>query len=825
MPTADLLRIGAFDPPVSRAVIERVALRNRSPFARELLARGASLDRLSYREVIELLQQRGKRASLAWPWIASLARLLAYQDLEPQDMRTAAMLLGALPASERTPELASLHARILLALGDRDAARAVAQRAGLGEKQDPFLHLNLTNPWLAERGTGDVRAWSRRLSNALATTGMRGVQLLPLDEAVPFDRLSAKTSRVATGPLVSVVITTYRPRPALLSSVRSIVNQTWQDLEILLVDDGSGPEATEVLAAAQDLDQRVRLIRLQHNGGTYAARDAALAEARGTFITGHDDDDWAHPERIQRQMEPLLEKTAPVGTLSNAVAASEWLEISPLGRDAVGRAAISYLAPVDVLRLSGGYLAARKAADTDLIRRIDSVAPIPSLQLEAALTAYRIRDTSLSRDEFRPGWDHPARVVLWQLSRDVHERLADGSVTRADAPHLVAVPERFAIAPARKHYDLVVAADWRCATPAALTPLLAEVEAFRELGLRVAVLQVEDLTRAGERLRHLDATLLRALNNRTVDMVFMDDDARVDTVLVRHAGTLAAPPAEPARLRPARVLVAVSGRLHDTSHRSTIHGVAHYAEAAHHVFGVVPTVVAEDLVCRQALRASHSEAPARVADWTFPGAIPRRVLTRPRPRSIVGTPVVGIVGWRPDDWPQPDLISGILGHHTVQARTYGAPPPHDVERALSSGRHVHLDPTEVDAVDYLMQVDVFCHFPRRGEAREWVNMALAAGCVVLTAPGNRARYGDSVIPTAASHVGSALRRLVDEPDAYAEQVHRARRYASAELCTPRIGELFNLTAARPTAAAAGRSSRGASRVGVPQGGRSPSAAQ
>ena len=53
-------------------------------------------------------------------------------------------------------------------------------------------------------------------------------------------------------------------------------------------------------------DQRVRVIRLDNNAGTWIAKNAGLKHARGEFITMHDADDWSHPAKLTLQMEPLL---------------------------------------------------------------------------------------------------------------------------------------------------------------------------------------------------------------------------------------------------------------------------------------------------------------------------------------------------------------------------------------------------------------------------------------------------------------------------------------------------------------------------------------
>src|SRR5699024_3383699 len=97
--------------------------------------------------------------------------------------------------------------------------------------------------------------------------------------ASPFDRLAteldAKTQGIgADAPLVSVVLTSYRPDELeLQSSVQSILDQTWANLELLVVDDCSCSEYKEIFEQICASDSRIKLIRSPENRGTYVARN------------------------------------------------------------------------------------------------------------------------------------------------------------------------------------------------------------------------------------------------------------------------------------------------------------------------------------------------------------------------------------------------------------------------------------------------------------------------------------------------------------------------------------------------------------------------
>ena len=94
--------------------------------------------------------------------------------------------------------------------------------------------------------------------------------------------------------LISVIVPIYNSRPYLEKCFRSIVNQSYQQMEIILVDDGSTDGSGELCDELCRRDERVRVIH-KKNGGTGSAKNAGLAAAHGEYIALVDSDDWIEP--------------------------------------------------------------------------------------------------------------------------------------------------------------------------------------------------------------------------------------------------------------------------------------------------------------------------------------------------------------------------------------------------------------------------------------------------------------------------------------------------------------------------------------------------
>ena len=106
------------------------------------------------------------------------------------------------------------------------------------------------------------------------------------------------------GPLVTVVVPAFNAQSTVDACLKSVRAQSHQDLEILVVNDGSIDLTSEIVKRHIQQDSRVRLIE-QQNRGVAAARNRAIAEARGEYIAPVDADDLWLPSKIEKQVAAI----------------------------------------------------------------------------------------------------------------------------------------------------------------------------------------------------------------------------------------------------------------------------------------------------------------------------------------------------------------------------------------------------------------------------------------------------------------------------------------------------------------------------------------
>lgn len=110
--------------------------------------------------------------------------------------------------------------------------------------------------------------------------------------------------------MVSVVIPTYNRAGTMARAIKGILEQTYENIELLIVDDGSTDKTEEIVNGFKD--KRIRYIKLEKNGGACAARNIGISKAQGQYIMLQDSDDLSYKDRIEKQVNSIIENASDV---------------------------------------------------------------------------------------------------------------------------------------------------------------------------------------------------------------------------------------------------------------------------------------------------------------------------------------------------------------------------------------------------------------------------------------------------------------------------------------------------------------------------------
>lgn len=224
--------------------------------------------------------------------------------------------------------------------------------------------------------------------------------------------------------LVSIITPTYNSEKFITETIQSVQNQTYQNWEMLIVDDYSSDKTVEMVQSFMDDDSRIHLIRLSKNSGASKARNEAIKNVQGDYMTFLDADDIWFPDFIQNSIN-TIEKTQIPFVFSSYRRSNENLEfvysdfIVPQKvtyTDILKTNSISCLtAFLDVKKLGVKQMPdIRKRQDMGLWLKYLKEIPY-AYGIKEPQAIYRIRENSLSRNK---------KALLkyqWQFYREVEK--------------------------------------------------------------------------------------------------------------------------------------------------------------------------------------------------------------------------------------------------------------------------------------------------------------------------------------------------------------------------------------------------------------------
>ena len=298
----------------------------------------------------------------------------------------------------------------MAAAGDQ----AVPNLLAAGERATPTTNLLLAN-FFATRG--DASLYKMFVNRVLGKHGATLIKRVTLSEPNILDSISFERPPKVTDAhdLVSIIMSAHNSSATIGYAARSVLAQSYGNIELLICDDGSSDATTSEIEKLRG-DPRVRLFRSCGNQGTYGVRNSLIPEARGSYITFHDSDDFALPDRIERQLGFLRQEGA-------AAVAAQWFRVTAGGEfvfssdQAVARiAVVSLLAPREIFERFGPYRQARFGADTEFYEKlrarlgVDAIRLMPSpviLGLASASSLTRSPGIEATEDGYRA----PARRI------------------------------------------------------------------------------------------------------------------------------------------------------------------------------------------------------------------------------------------------------------------------------------------------------------------------------------------------------------------------------------------------------------------------------
>jgi hypothetical protein len=692
-------------------------------------------------------------------------------------------------------ELVALKADVLVGLGRTAAARLLLQQyerfrvtdlgirlANVEPSDDPVAHeLHVTGILNEIYSTHDLRPVRKR-------DGEGPLTLSSLEGVAP--------PRSVSGPTVSVIMPMRNAERTLPYALGSVLQQTWADLEIIVVDDGSTDSSAAIAERYSMNDPRIKLVGGEALGA-YPARNTGVQWATGEYITVHDADDWSHPEKIERQMVALRGVDGAVASISSMVRVTDDLRFvyrgSKAGLSVIGRNTSSLLVRRAVVDQLGAWDHVRVGADGEYLERVVSrfgkaalITVAPGVPLSLCLSTTSSLSTS-GPTSVAAQWPSGSRFLYSQSYRAWHSspRFPSDLPVPIGARAPFTAPALYVLEPGNglsDDFDVVIVTDLSL-TGGTYSSTEQEVLAHTRAGLRTGLVHLPIVSG-----HPINRKVFDLVNGKDVALLSFGQQVRCAVAIIRHPGVLESPNQYMPNLVAEHVIVVVNQtpRVSYSPLGREVYRIPQCSRSVKRMGLPEPVWYPLSPAVRDVLVTHHRQELDGVtlspddwrtvidADWW------KRRTRRPSDGKIrLGRHSRDGVGKWPTDaaslraaYPSTDPFEiHVLG---------GAAVPTDVLGQLPKNWTVHgFD--ELSPREFLAELDVYVFFTASGVEEAFgrsVLEALAVGVPVIAPPSFERAFGSALIYAEPNEVRDRALSIMSNEDSYTEQVERGFRFVA-----------------------------------------------
>ncbi len=741
-------------------------------------------------------RKAGDRVKAAW----HLARWCAASS----DWGSCIQYLGAIAYLDkkfyRSPRCRLLVIEANLQSGNIEKARECVEYALNGGVEGnlvcAFSNILLRSP--AAEGTEQQRL--RAINDLYNSERFAPIELI--DDKGSFVFGNFRTGAVAQcgtrGPKISVLVPVYNAGDFVETAMESLLAQSWQDIEIVAVDDCSTDNSWNKLLELADRDDRLRIFRNELNLGAYPTRNRALSLSSGDLITVHDSDDWSHPQMLEVQARTLLSSDDIRGTFSAMARVLPNMEFKLRPErnvlEYVHRSYPSLMMRRDDIEKLGKWDGVAANADDELVQRARSLwgdeslrDVLPSVPLsfflrhENSLTEQK--GTHLKSLAFGIRNEYAKQAEFWRKSL-ADQPSPDMRIERSDMKTPFPIPNGLAAKNWQKnrHYDLIIISDLsllggtrRCNE--------GYIRAASELGFRVGLFHWPRYDLALSQI----ASEYRYLSYQpNIDILVPEDDVECDALLIHHPPILKyridAVPTIEAR----RIGILVNQLPMQLTTRPAEFYVPNDVDAlCVRLFGKVPEWIPISPLTRRLLLQNCGDQILNEDDW-YPPLGEKLEESRPPERPGIASKRQIVLGRHSRDhwtkWPssRDKLRQAYCADTDIEVRLMGG--TRYARKILpefpSNWRETKFDETSVS--EFLDGVDIFLHFVHDEYIEEFgrnIVEAMARGIPTILPTQFKETFGDAALYCANADVESTVRQLWSDPSAYQTMARRGYDFA------------------------------------------------
>lgn len=629
----------------------------------------------------------------------------------------------------------------------------------------------------------------------------------------PFNRLSCdqgSINKIYHEKKVSILVPAFNAEQYIEVAVNSLLNQSWQNLEIIIVDDASSDKTWEKIQAFAKRDSRIVPLRNDKNMGAYPTRNRALQNATGDIITVHDSDDWSHPQLIELQIAPLLNDEKVRGSFSMMCRANAdlFFNLRP-SRDFLEFIHRSYpslmMRREDVLALAqwDGVIA---NADDEFVKRarlkygedafVDVAPRVPLsifLSHEASLT--ESAGTNLRSITFGLRQEYHLQAAHWYKTTLQKTGGKPVEVARTSKKHPFPCPELLLPKHLRtnKRYDITIISDLSL-LGGTRSCNLGYISVAKSMGLNVALFH---WPRGDLKLLPDIAPEYREHNeSEHCDIITCEESIQSSLVIVHHPPIIKYKLDRLPEISTKGVYVLVNQLPRQVWHQTDLYYLTNQVnfDIEDH-FGRKPKWIAISPLTERLLRNENPKIDLISDTWypPFAGEVRREEAYEryERKRASGDQPILGRHSrdhWT--KWPtkRDGLAQAYCAGSTFTFRVLGGASS-AIANLGGTPRNWEVLPFDsVKVDDFLGGIDIFLNFNNPQYIEEFgrnIMEAMARGIPVIADPVFQEVFGEAVIAARPNEVESLAAQIWNEPERYREYMERGFSFVE-QMCSHKV---------------------------------------
>lgn len=442
-------------------------------------------------------------------------------------------------------QLTMIEAECLVRLGETEIAKQIIKEQ-LNIEEHPDLYLALANT----ESTLEKRIeW---LNKVYKFYDRKPIELDLTDEDkmnVTYNVLhkTKETGEKQLGPKISVILPAFNSKDSIHIAIEAILKQTWTNFELIIVDDCSTDGTNEVIERYAKRDQRIKHLQTEKNSGPYVARNIALKEATGEFVTVNDADDWSHEEKLAVQATHLMNHPDVIANTSEQVRLTGDFYFHRRGTR--GKYIFSNMSSLmfrrkEVMERIGYWDRVRFAADGEFKRRlIEEFGKDAVIDLETGpLSLPEQSTTSLTGSSAfgYSGFFMGARKEYVESFTYYHKRAKDLYYPYESEKRLFPVPHP--MLPERKKQerkiDIVIVANFYDLSDERANDILQQINVNKQQNLTTGLIQLYDYS-VTKRKRNFNEKIRQIIDGSNVQMLVFGEIIRAQIVFIHTVESLA----------------------------------------------------------------------------------------------------------------------------------------------------------------------------------------------------------------------------------------------------------------------------------------------